>query len=103
LTCRANKNIGVWAIDSSNTTYLFNSDNGFFEEVGPGTKTQVGVGTAEVWSIRSSDQIFMYDVGAEEWVQVDPSAALTEIAAGSNANIWGLNSGQVYCADRPVP
>jgi hypothetical protein len=88
--------IGVWAFDSSNNTYLFNSDTGFFDQVGPGTKTQVAVGTAEVWSINSSSQIYMYDIAAEQWVQVDPSEALGEIAAGTNANIWGLSSGQVY-------
>jgi hypothetical protein len=95
--------IGVWAIDSSNNTYLFNSDTGFFDEVGPGAKTQVAVGTAEVWSINSSSQIYMYDIGAEEWIQVDPSATLTEIAAGSNGNIWGLNSGEVYLYSTKKP
>ncbi|MGA9355621.1 MAG: tectonin domain-containing protein [Terriglobales bacterium] len=81
----------------------FNTDTGFFDMVGPATKTQVAVGTAEVWSINSSSQIDMYDTAAEEWIQVDPSAALTEIAAGSNGNIWGLNSGEVYLYSTKKP
>jgi len=42
-------------------------------------------------------------------VEIDTSvperrqAALTEIAAGSNANIWGLKSGQVYLYSATKP
>ncbi len=93
--------IGVWAVDTSENTYLFNTDTDFFDgPIGGGTKVDIGVGDSEVWSVNSSDQVFMYDVLAEEWVQPEPSARLIHVEASSNANVWGINSaGEVYLFD----
>jgi virginiamycin B lyase len=90
--------IGVWALDSKDNSYLYNTTTQFFDgPIGGGTKTDIGVGSGEVWSVNSADQVFMYDVLAEQWVEPDPSARLKEVAAASNSNIWGVNSsGEVY-------
>jgi hypothetical protein len=61
---------------------------------------EVAAGGDGVWAINTSNEIFRFDPSREEFVQV--TGSLKNIAAGSGAGVFGVNSAdQVFTFVRP--
>jgi hypothetical protein len=92
----------VWLLDSQGSVFfLFGFGASFGLGQIPGTLTQISAGGDGVWGINSNQNIFRFDPGSGNFVNVPGFLAL--IAAGSGAGVWGVspNSGDVFTFVRP--
>jgi hypothetical protein len=94
----------MWAINSSNqiVQWDWNTSNGFVANVEiQGTLAQIAAGGDGVWGVAAnSNEIFRLDESSDTFVQVP--GALTSIAVGSGAGVWGVDSsGDVFTFVRP--
>jgi hypothetical protein len=89
----------VWGINGSSQVFRYDSKTGLFNLVAAPVG-EVAAGGDGVWAINTSNEIFRFDPSREEFVQV--TGSLKNIAAGSGAGVFGVNSAdQVFTFVRP--